>query len=184
MKTKIVTFAIASMAVFSTSVFADNHNAKGKETKEAAKSSTAQPVKSKKMATIFDASGKELLVITEENLKDFPEMNFTLSKTPWYKEPIKAKGISFKAVLEKAGVKPTDKLTMIAWDKYTTEVPASDAFSFNTMLATHINGQKLTLKDKGPLFHLYPFDDNKMLAEKQEYSNKSVWAIKEIRVTK
>ncbi len=173
---KLLTILTLSMTISlaSAPVFADNHQKSGEK--------AAVAKKEKALSTIFNKDGKAILSITESDLKSFPEVTFKAT-TPWYPKTVEFKGVSFKAVLEKAGIKSTDMLTVVAWDKYSTDVPAADAFEHNVMLATHADGVRMDLKNKGPLFIMYPMDDNPKLKDNQFY-NRSVWSIKEIRVKK
>ena len=60
------------------------------------------------------------------------------------------------------------------------DVPAEDA-KLDTILATKIDGKPMSIRDKGPLMLVYPFDlDADLYNEK--YFSRSVWQIKEIEV--
>ena len=52
---------------------------------------------------------------------------------------------------------------------------------FDTILAIKMNGEPMTVRNKGPLFLIYPFDTNPDLYN-EKYFNRSVWQIKEIEV--
>ena len=53
--------------------------------------------------------------------------------------------------------------------------------TLDTILATRMDGQLMSVRDKGPLFLIYPFDlDSGLYNEK--YFARSVWQIKEIEV--
>ena len=49
------------------------------------------------------------------------------------------------------------------------------------MLATKMNGDYMSVRDKGPLFLIYPFDTNPELFN-EKYFSRSVWQIREVEV--
>jgi hypothetical protein len=132
----------------------------------------------KAITTVYDKNNNIVLEIKESELKNYKQMSFS-SKTPWYPEIKKFDGISFRDVLEKAKIKENSKLQIVAWNNFEVEVPAEDGYKYKTILTTHINGKRITLRDKGPLFLMYPLDDNPILNTGM-YFNRSAWQIKEI----
>jgi hypothetical protein len=61
------------------------------------------------------------------------------------------------------------------------EIPASDFARWPVILAYRMNGEALRVRDKGPLWIVYPQDDFRALRTK-EVQGKWVWQVKEIRV--
>ncbi|MBB3066501.1 molybdopterin-dependent oxidoreductase [Limibacillus halophilus] len=47
----------------------------------------------------------------------------------------------------------------VAANDYRVSIPMSDFVSYDVILATEMDGQELTLRDKGPLWIVYPRDD-------------------------
>lgn len=100
-------------------------------------------------------------------------------ETPWTKGVVTFKGPLLRAVLDVVGAKGTN-LKVRALNDYAADVPAEDA-KLDTMLATHLDGKPMSIRDKGPLMLVYPFDlDQSLFNEK--YFSRSVWQIKEIEV--
>ncbi|WP_421590782.1 molybdopterin-dependent oxidoreductase [Shinella sp. M27] len=103
-------------------------------------------------------------------------------ETPWTKGKIEFSGPLLKSILEAAGAEGST-LKVKALNDYAADVPIEDATKIDTMLATRMNGETMSIRDKGPLFLIYPFDiDSSLYNEK--YFSRSVWQIKEIEVTK
>lgn len=103
-------------------------------------------------------------------------------ETPWTKGKIAFSGPLLKSVLEAAGAEGKS-LRVKAMNDYAAEVPMDDATKIDTILATRMDGETMSIRDKGPLFLIYPFDvDSSLYNEK--YFSRSVWQIKEIEVTK
>ena len=83
-------------------------------------------------------------------------------------------------MLEEVGATGS-RLIIRALNDYAAEVPVIDAVDFDTILAIDMNGEPMTVRNKGPLFLIYPFDTNPDLYN-EKYFSRSVWQIKEIVV--
>lgn len=119
-------------------------------------------------------------VFDREMLESLPQAS-VITNTPWYDEVGEFEGPLASAILEAAGVEASANLRVIALNDYSAVVPASDFAEFNVILAMKLNGVTLRVRDKGPLFIIYPFDSNPDL-NSEVYYNRSVWQIKSIEV--
>lgn len=100
-------------------------------------------------------------------------------KTPWTDGNVTFRGPYLRAILDAAGASG-HKLIIHALNDYSAEAPIEDA-QLDVILATRMNGELMSVRDKGPLFVIYPFDlDPSLYSEK--YFARSVWQIKEIEV--
>ena len=87
---------------------------------------------------------------------------------------------SDRALLDAVGAQG-QTLQMVALNDYAVNVPVSDAREFGPLLATHIDGKVLGVRDKGPLFLIYPFDA-KPETRADQYYGRSIWQITRITV--
>jgi hypothetical protein len=101
-------------------------------------------------------------------------------ETPWTTGKVEFSGPLFRAVLDAAGAHGSD-LKLVALNDYAADVPFEDAAKLDTMLATRMDGQVMSIRDKGPLFLVYPFDKDGSLYN-EKYFSRSVWQIKAIEV--
>lgn len=101
-------------------------------------------------------------------------------KTPWNEGEVSYSGPLLKSILEAAGAKG-ETLKIIALNDYSAVVPASDARDMDTILATRADGKMMSVRDKGPLFLIYPFDEDEKLYN-EKYFSRSVWQIATIEV--
>ncbi|ALN75662.1 MULTISPECIES: molybdopterin-dependent oxidoreductase [unclassified Aureimonas] len=101
-------------------------------------------------------------------------------ETPWTDGPTQFSGPFLRNVLAEVGAKGS-KVQLIALNDYAADIPVGDATGLDTILATRMNGKPLSVRDKGPLFLIYPFDQSPDLYN-EKYFSRSVWQIKEIRV--
>lgn len=108
-----------------------------------------------------------------------PQVKMTVP-TPWYKTAQTFEGPLFRDVLKAAGANGK-KLYVVALNDYAAEIPLSDLSKYDVILARKINGKVLSVRDKGPLFVMYPFSKNPELQTKDIYS-RCVWQVNRIRV--
>lgn len=71
--------------------------------------------------------------------------------------------------------------TAVAIDKYEAEIPVSDFEEFDVIAATEIDGRRLSVRDKGPAWIVYPRSDNPGL-QTALHEARSVWQLKELSV--
>lgn len=100
--------------------------------------------------------------------------------TPWTQQPALYSGAYFKAVLNAVDARG-NRMIVRALNDYLAEVPIGDAVRIETMLADEMDGKPMTIRDKGPLMLVYPFDIEPDLYN-ERYFARSVWQIKEIEV--
>lgn len=100
-------------------------------------------------------------------------------ETPWTEGKVTFEGPLLREILAAVGATGTS-LKVRALNDYAADVPAEDA-KLDTILATKLDGKPMSIRDKGPLMLVYPFDlDADLYNEK--YFSRSVWQIKEIEV--
>ncbi|MFN3832683.1 MAG: molybdopterin-dependent oxidoreductase [Allorhizobium sp.] len=100
-------------------------------------------------------------------------------ETPWTEGKVTFEGPLLREVLAAAGATGAN-LKVRALNDYAADVPADDA-KLDTILATKLNGKAMSIRDKGPLMLVYPFDLDAGLYN-EKYFSRSVWQIKEIEV--
>ncbi|MCO4787071.1 molybdopterin-dependent oxidoreductase [Marinomonas atlantica] len=100
--------------------------------------------------------------------------------TPWTEGVNTFSGPRLSTVLESVGAEG-DTLSVTALNDYSANVPVHDAFDHNIMLAMDMNGKQMSVRDKGPIFVLYPFDEAPAL-NNEVIHNRSVWQVKMITV--
>jgi hypothetical protein len=112
-------------------------------------------------------------------LEALAQRSFT-TKTPWFKEPRKFTGPLLRDVLTLVGAQGST-LRIAALNDYRIDVPADDTRRYDVVLARMIDDKPITVREKGPLFMIYPFDSDATLRNPLYYS-RSVWQLKSIDV--
>jgi hypothetical protein len=100
--------------------------------------------------------------------------------TPWTDGVQHFEGVLLRDVLKRVSA-AGQTLVATAINNYMTEIPASDAQKYDAILAFRQNGQILTLRSKGPLFVIYPFDRDSDLRREEIY-DRSIWQLTSIEV--
>lgn len=101
-------------------------------------------------------------------------------ETPWTTGRTKFSGPFLRAILDAAGAHGST-LKVIALNDYSADVPVDDALALDTILATRMNDKPMSVRDKGPLFLIYPFDLQPEIFN-EKYFSRSVWQIRAIEV--
>jgi hypothetical protein len=112
-------------------------------------------------------------------LEALPQKTFT-TKTPWYPAPVEFTGPLLRDVLAAAGSKG-DKLVALALNDYKTEIPMTDTIAHDMIVARLLNGKPMAIRDRGPLFIVYPFDTKAELRA-ERYYNRSAWQLSRLIV--
>lgn len=112
-------------------------------------------------------------------LAALPQADF-LARTPWYSERRRFTGPLLRDVLSAAGARGT-QLRLRALNDYRVEVPWEDAQRHDPIVARLLDGAPMAVRDKGPLFLIYPFDDRPDLRSAVYYS-RSAWQLRTIEV--
>ncbi|MEY3272187.1 MAG: hypothetical protein RLZZ341_1088 [Pseudomonadota bacterium] len=112
-------------------------------------------------------------------LERLPQRSLT-TRTPWYDGPRTFTGPLLRDVLEAAGADGTT-IRAIALNDYKVDIPLADARRFDVVMARLINGQAIPVRDKGPLFIIYPFDDRAELRVPQ-YFSRCAWQLRTLEI--
>lgn len=102
----------------------------------------------------------------------------TVTTTPWHEGAITFEGPLLRDVLAAAGLRNRD-VEIKGLNEYAVVVPASDIEKFPVILATRANGSPLKVREHGPLFVIYPFDQDPSLKSEIYYA-RSVWQVARI----
>jgi len=100
--------------------------------------------------------------------------------TPWTDGHPTFEGPRLADLLEAVGA-DGEVILAVAHNDYAVEIPLSDASEFGIILARKVNGTALTLRTKGPLWIIYPFDADPALAHERYYA-RSIWQLKKLTV--
>jgi hypothetical protein len=89
-------------------------------------------------------------------------------------------GVLLAEVLDLVGASGTT-LTARALDGYTVDIPVQDVRDYPVLLAMKIDGQVMSVRQKGPLWVIYPVDQYPDL-KAESYSARSIWQLTHVTV--
>lgn len=129
--------------------------------------------------TVIGPGGSLAVTFDMAALDALPQGTITTT-TPWYDGPRTFTGPLLRAVLQQAKVAGA-VLRISALNDYSVEIPVEDLDLYGVVLATRIDGKPLSVRDKGPLFVIYPFDSRTDLKQEKFYS-RAIWQVVRIAV--
>jgi hypothetical protein len=112
-------------------------------------------------------------------LAKLPQHSFS-TKTPWYPGPRKFTGPLLRDVLAAAGAQGKT-IEALALNDYKVTIPLEDATLHPVLLARLLDEQPMAVRDKGPLFIIYPFDADPQL-NNTVYFSRSAWQVKALSI--
>ena len=140
-------------------------------------------------APLAPPTGKPILTIsgdiTETNSKEGAQFDRGMleslgmvtveTTTPWYKGPMKFEGVPLDKLMADVGAKGAH-VVAYALNDYSTDIPMEDFTKHHAILALKRNGEYMPVRDKGPLFVIYPYDSDPEL-KSQTYYSRSAWQV-------
>lgn len=112
-------------------------------------------------------------------LEKLPQRSF-LTQTPWYAKPRKFTGPLLRDVLAAVGANG-QTIEARALNDYRVTIPVADVQRFDVIIARLMDDKPMSLRDKGPLFVIYPFDDHIELRS-SVYYGRSAWQLKSLEL--
>ena len=103
------------------------------------------------------------------------------TSTPWFDTPVRFDGVPMTRLLQEVGALGKT-VTAIALNDYTTDIPVTDFRRYGVILALKRDGAYMPVREKGPLFIVYPFDAHPELRSELHYS-RSAWQVAELAVS-
>ena len=128
---------------------------------------------------IGEKNGGEAARFDMKMLAALPQHSFTTS-TPWFDKPVKFTGPLLADVL--AAVKASGTtINAVAINDYKISIPVSDASKYPMIMARQIDDKEIGVREKGPLFVVYPFDSDAKLRT-STYYERSIWQLKALEI--
>lgn len=100
--------------------------------------------------------------------------------TPWTDGVMEFEGVPVKAVLDAVGIRGR-KLRATAINDYSIELDAAEFDTVPALMAMRMNGTDLRIRDKGPIWIVFPRDDMPSLRNEANHF-KWIWQLKTIHV--
>lgn len=102
------------------------------------------------------------------------------TSTAWTEGRTEFEGVLARDLLDAVGAEGSG-VTATALNDYSVSIPLDELRRYPVLLALKMNGQYLKIMDKGPIWIVYPRDQNKELQDSLT-DKKWVWQLRELRV--
>ncbi|AOW12201.1 hypothetical protein LPB72_14635 [Hydrogenophaga crassostreae] len=112
-------------------------------------------------------------------LEALPQHSLTTS-TPWFDKPMKFTGPLLADVLAAVKARGTT-VHAFAINDYNISIPITDTAKYPIIMARLINDKAISVREKGPLFVIYPFDSHAELRT-STYYERSIWQLKAMEI--
>lgn len=108
-------------------------------------------------------------------LRALPSVKFRTS-TPWTIGVVEFEGVLIKTILNAVNAKGKT-IRAAALNDYVADLDVDTVVSAGAILAYRMNGAEFSVRDKGPLWIMFPFDEKPQLKADPIYP-KSVWQLR------
>lgn len=112
-------------------------------------------------------------------LERLPQTSFT-TRTPWYAQARRFTGPLLRDVLSAVG-NHGSLMRAGALNGYRVDIPVDDAQRYDLLLARLLDDKPMPVRDKGPLFIIYPFDQHASLRNTL-YFSRCAWQLNAIEL--
>jgi hypothetical protein len=123
--------------------------------------------------------GESIAAFDLARLEGLPQHHIRTA-TPWHAGKPTFSGPLLRDILKAAGAQG-QTLRMTALNDYRVDLPADDADRFDVIVARQIDGRAMSVREKGPLFVMYPFDKHPELRN-TVYFSRCIWQLRRIEV--
>lgn len=100
--------------------------------------------------------------------------------TPWTKGAQSFEGVSITTLMAVAGASG-QTIKAVALNDYAFSFPATDAEKYKVIVAYAQDGKAMSVREKGPLWIIYPLDAHKEIRN-IDYHSRMVWQLKELQI--
>lgn len=102
------------------------------------------------------------------------------TSTPWHDHRVTFEGVPGPALMTAVGAQGRT-VTAVAVNDYTATIPIEDFLHRGLIVAFRADGQQLTLRTRGPLWIIYPFDSAAEL-NTAVFHARSVWQLSRLEI--
>jgi hypothetical protein len=138
------------------------------------------PARAQDGMTLQVAAGSEApQVYTLADLDAMPQISF-VTGTIWTEGKTTYSGVSLKYLVETV----TDNgatVEMVALNDYAVTVPLDEISDDWPIVATRADGAPMSVRDKGPYWVIYPYDQSPAHQTETTYA-RSIWQLAELRI--
>lgn len=128
---------------------------------------------------IKNTNAEGAAVFDLEMLQSLPAHEFD-TETIWTEGTHTFSGVSLGTLLKAVGAEGV-AIRATALNDYAVEIPMTDATDGSALIAYHFDGAEMSVREKGPLWVVYPYSSNAKYRSEVIYS-RSIWQLDRLEV--
>jgi hypothetical protein len=122
-------------------------------------------------------TNEEPTQLTLQQLESMPVTEFE-TETPWTEGKTRFKGVRLQMLMEQLGV-DSDVIRVKALNQYHADVHWKELSQYPVIIAYEMNGEPMSVRDKGPFWLMFPMSDFPELNTPKHHIS-MVWQVSEI----
>jgi len=127
--------------------------------------------------SITQFNKEKSLLLDRDTLMSFQQQEVTTT-TLWTDGKSTFSGPLLRDVLNSAG-NAGKTISATAINEYTVQIPLADTHKYAVILALQKDGKLLSVREKGPIWVIYPWSSDEELKQDKYYS-RSIWQLKKL----
>ena len=144
---------------------------------------TTTPANADEMLVIRNQAepGQAELRLSEADLLALPQITIR-TKTEFTDGVVEFVGPLARDAIASIEASSATSVHLVAVNDYSIDIPLSDFTNYDVILAMQVNGERLSRRNKGPIWLMYPLDDHTELQD-PVYNIRLIWqlAVMELR---
>ncbi len=126
------------------------------------------------------AIGNQEVRLSEGDLLGLPQVTIR-THTEFTDGEVEFVGPLARDVLDLIAAGTATTAHMVAVNQYAVDIPISDFADFDVIFALYADGNRLSLRDKGPIWVMYPLDQHEELQDSL-YNVRLIWQLTEVEL--
>ncbi|MCF2904667.1 oxidoreductase [Octadecabacter sp. CECT 8868] len=131
------------------------------------------------LQVVPSATSSDIIEFSRETLDAFDQVEFTTT-TIWTDGDTHFSGVSLKALLESIDANGST-IEMVALNDYAVTMPISDLEDGAPIIATRMDGNIMSVRDKGPFWVVFPYDSDTKYSTEVTYA-RSIWQLTRLNI--
>lgn len=116
------------------------------------------------------------------DLDAMPQESF-VTGTLWTEGETRFSGVPLAVLLDRAGIgDDATRIALVALNDYKVEIPLEEIEDTRPIVATRMDGKVMAVRDKGPYWLVYPYDEDTRYRTEAIYA-RSIWQLGQLRVS-
>lgn len=129
-------------------------------------------------AALTLVNGSRQLELSIDDLHSMEQTTFA-TENEFVDGKVTYRGPLVRDVLARVGLDQTDNVRFVAANDYYVDIPTQNFRDYDAILAIEADGERLSRRDKGPIWLMYPISDFAALRD-PIYSRRLIWQVVKI----